>query len=608
MEVKLLQLCAQKMKVIKWGVLFGMPLLSYLLFEFITGNLSYISWAYAGLNLMFFYMFYLVLFAVTGSLRFSYLFWNTVLPVLAVAEYFVVQFRARPIMIWDVMAVETALTVSENYTYEVTLHLAAAFVVLVLMDVAVWMFPFRMERFRVRIGLGAVAAAAVFTGLFYGPVINSGKLEISMWNPVESYQSMGYILCTLRSLEYAKVEAPTGYSQKAISELGQQIRDSREQEGTVSALQNDIVPTNIICIMNESFSDLSVIGDFKTNIPYLSYFNQLEENSTKGKLYVPIFGSMTSNSEYEFLTGNSIAFLPPGSVPYQVYMNREEYSLPRTLKQLGYRTVAMHPYPGDNWNRTKAYASLGFDSFLAEEFFEDSPLIRNYVSDRGNYDKIIQLTEEKEEGEPLFIFNVTMQNHGGYDNDYQGRVSLTDSGDFPMTEQYLSLIYESDRALKYLLDYYSSLEEPTMVVLFGDHQPSVEEEFYETLYQSPLNGLKPEDYARRYITPFLIWTNYQSPSSQVEHLSAQYLSVLMMQKANLPLTDYQYFLDQMRETAPVIHMMGYYNSDGVWESWTNWTGKKEYPIFHQFDLLQYNNIFGGKKRQADLFTLDLRDH
>lgn len=142
-----------------------------------------------------------------------------------------------------------------------------------------------------------------------------------------------------------------------------------------------------------------------------------------------------------------------------------------------------------------------------------------------------------------------------------------------------------------------------MIVMFGDHQPSVEQSFYETLYGQPLTDLKPEDILRRYATPFLVWTNYDTPYQEIDKISAQYLSGIVLERANLETTDYQIFLDKMYQTVPVVHIMGYYNSDGVWESWTNWENKKESPVFNQFEMLQYNNIFGKKSRVDSIFTL-----
>lgn len=349
-------------------------------------------------------------------------------------------------------------------------------------------------------------------------------------------------------------------------------------------------------------STLRVVGDFNTDEPFMEFYDSLETNSIKGNLYMPVFGSMTSNSEFEFLTGNSIAFTPSVSVPYQIYMRNPSYGLASILKEQGYRTVAMHPNEKTNWNRDEAYRNMLFDEFYGIEYFQDSPTIRGYVSDLGNYQKIIDLTEEKEEGQPLFIFDVTMQNHGGYETDYEATVHLTDYEDMPMTEQYLSLIRESDQALQYLIEYYENVDEPTMIILFGDHQPSVEDTFYEALYGCSLEEAAGEDYLRRYITPFLVWTNYDTESMLEENLSAMFLSCTILERANLEITDFISFLCFLYRQCPVVHILGYYTSDMVWESWSHWEEKKEYPLFHWFDMLQYHNMF-ERNRITSLFQV-----
>ena len=179
---------------------------------------------------------------------------------------------------------------------------------------------------------------------------------------------------------------------------------------------------------------------------------------------------------------------------------------------------------------------------------------------------------------------------------------MTDYQDMPMTEQYLSLIRESDQALQYLIEYYENVDEPTMIILFGDHQPSVEDTFYEALYGCSLEEAAGEDYLRRYITPFLVWTNYDTESMLEENLSAMFLSCTILERANLEITDFISFLCFLYRQCPVVHILGYYTSDMVWESWSHWEEKKEYPLFHWFDMLQYHNMF-ERNRITSLFQV-----
>ena len=114
-----------------------------------------------------------------------------------------------------------------------------------------------------------------------------------------------------------------------------------------------------------------------------------------------------------------MALLPANSIAYQFNVKPGTYSMVSTLKDQGYYSVAMHPYPGENWNRVECYQNMGFDAFLDQEFYEGSEELRNYISDEADYQKLIQVVEAKENPEDkLFIFNVTMQNHGGYEGTY----------------------------------------------------------------------------------------------------------------------------------------------------------------------------------------------
>ena len=105
---------------------------------------------------------------------------------------------------------------------------------------------------------------------------------------------------------------------------------------------------NIIVIMNEAFSDPSVLGDFTTNEDYMPFVHSLldgADNTISGHLNVSVKGGNTANTEFEYLTGASMAFLPYGSIPYQQYVKKETPSMASYLSSLGYYTIAMHPVP-----------------------------------------------------------------------------------------------------------------------------------------------------------------------------------------------------------------------------------------------------------------------
>lgn len=189
-----------------------------------------------------------------------------------------------------------------------------------------------------------------------------------------------------------------------------------------------MTPVNIIAIMNESWFDYRTIGDPQTSEDYMPFLDSLTDNIIKGHTLTCTKGGGTAKTEYEFLTGNSCKRFP-GMVPYVSYFTHSQYSIVTTLSDQGYRTVAMHPNKATNWKRTTAYRFLDFDEFIAiDQFPSDAERYRNMISDQANYEEIVRVYEEKEKGEPLFLFDITMQNHSGYTNKYfQADVNCEDT-------------------------------------------------------------------------------------------------------------------------------------------------------------------------------------
>lgn len=147
--------------------------------------------------------------------------------------------------------------------------------------------------------------------------------------------------------------------------------------------------------MNESFADLSVVGDFETNTQVTPFMDSLSENTLKGYALSSVYGAKTPNSEWEFETGNSMAFLPDGSVVYQQYINDDPTSIVSNLKNIGYTTVAMHPYYATGWSRNKIYPHLGYDETYFIDDFDQTKILREYITDQELYDKIIDRYEKR---------------------------------------------------------------------------------------------------------------------------------------------------------------------------------------------------------------------
>ena len=620
-----LTICKYIMKGTGYLCLFLVPCLSYYLFEYVTGNLENIPVFMAVLNICWAYVLYLAFTGITGTTRISVPIVSVALLLISFAETFVVDFRDRPIMIWDVLAARTAMTVSGNYVFNITHQMIQAAKAVIGANIILWFFPIHIKglnlKKRLIFGFSCVGTAAAFVFGFFHSIVPAHQMGINMWAVNDTYESCGYILSTALSLQYVVKRPPAEYSHGRLENIYEEISAEEEQEKETEGAENmtddEILsheaatqPVNLICIMNESLSDLRVIGDFSTNQEYFPFINSLTENTIKGNLCMPVFGSMTSNSEFEFLTGDSVAMLPSNSIAYQFNVKPDAWTMVSTMKDQGYRTVAMHPYPGENWNRNTCYANMGFDEFLDWDYFEGSEQLRYYTSDQGDFEKLIQVVEDKEDPqEKLFLFNVTMQNHGGYEgtfDEFDQTVWLTGDmeGKYPKADQYLSLVKRSDDAFAYLLDYFSHSDEPTMIVMFGDHQPSVEDEFFDEVYGTPSYEVPVQDRLMWYETPFIIWTNYEQPSKDMGKLGAVYLSSYVLKLAGLDMTPYNRFLLDMSQTYPVLHFLGFYDKEGNYQSWSE-AESEENPNRKQvldYEAMAYNHSIDGHKYKP-LFTL-----
>lgn len=599
-------------------IFFITPFFMFLAVETVTGNLFLIKPVGIVLNLAVYYLIYIGAWVLFRTDRGTWPVLNLAMYALAAGEYFVISFRERPIMIWDVLALRTAMTVSSNYKFTLTPRLVLMFLAVGFLSVLAIYYPLRMDAkgpFRWKKWLGAVGGYGVICllsgWLLFGVLEKQLNLGVHMWDPIVNFEEEGFLLTTVLSMKNLMPEKPEGYSQNAAENL---LSAAKEESGIgagdFAADPLETRPVNVICIMNESFSDLGIYNDlngetsFETDVEYLGYFHGLKENAEKGTLYVPVFGAMTANTEYEFLTGNSCALTPQGSIPFQFYTKPGDDSLARNFRENGYRTVAMHPYPGYNWNRTKAYENLGFEEFLDLDWYEEigkeisleKP--RGYMSDRSDYDGIIRAVESKTHGEKLFLFNVTMQNHGGYEVDgLEPDVHVTGlngrecAGEFPKADQYLTLMRMSDEALAYLLDWFENFEEPTMIVLFGDHQPSVETPFFEALYGTRWSQVPEEEKITSFQTPYLIWTNYDRPVRKSRGQSAFMLGNDVLLEAGIPLNGYRYRLEQVRDEYPVIHSMGAVRSDGRFTGFTAGKGPDSLEPVRELHILQYYRMF-----------------
>ena len=455
---------------------------------------------------------------------------------------------------------------------------------------------FKGKKRLISVGIAILAVVCGFS-LFIQSSRFDDSLKIKMFKPQESYRKYGDYLTFTHSIRYIKGHKPEGYSEDKVEQISEQY----------PGIKGNGKKPNIIMIMNEALADFSSISDIETNEDYMPFIHGLTENTVKGDLFVSIFGGGTSKTEYEALTSNSMAFMPKGSTPYVTYINRKTSSLATTLRAQGYGgMVAMHPYKGSGYKRNKVYPLLGFDKFYDLPEFNNAKVIRNHVSDEGNFDKIIEVYEQnrKKDKKPFFLFDVTMQNHSSYDRKWDNLSddisTIKDYGDD--VNIYLNLVKESDEAFKKLVEYFSNVDEPTMIIMFGDHQPKLNNHFYENVEKGFSLGDEYKMF-EKYNTPFVIWANYDIEEQTDVKISANYMGTMVDELAGNSMSGYQQMVNEIRKDIPIITAGGYIGADGKYYH----TFDKSSPYYDKimdYCYSEYNNVFDKKHLVDEFFKIN----
>ena len=542
---------------------------------------------------------YLLIGRMTTALRIELAF----ALAFGLTNHYVMAFRSTPFVPWDLLSVRTAASVAQNYDFTPTPRMIVVTVLFVLLMVAVRVLR-KVPRIKLLIRLGSAVLCGLALCLFVNTLQqetfqNKHYLYPFLFTPAYMTKVNGMAVTFAMDLAYVAVDKPEGYSaeeaQKTLEQYGNtdnvfadDEENTNDSKNRGEDANNKDLP-NIIVIMDEAFSDLSVVGDLETNEDYMPFMHKMQQgadHTITGYAQVSVCGGNTANSEFEFLTGNTMSFLPSGSIPYQQYITKDTPSLASYLASLGYETYAQHPYYASGWNREKVYPLLGFEHLNFIDDYANKTYVRKYVSDDADMQHIIDTYENKEDGKPAFIFNVTMQNHGGYTDafsDLSEDVHATNYNS-EVLDRYLSLIRLTDQSLEKLVDYFSNVDEKTVIVFFGDHQPSdtVAAQVQDSMLL-PGESVPDEQLRKRYQVPYLVWANYDIDGATQQNTSLNYLSAEVLKAAGVPTDAYQNFLLDLQKSYPVMSAAGRTDASDADENMLN-TYKK----------LQYYNLFETK--------------
>lgn len=485
--------------------------------SWIDGNRSIFT-----LNAMLTFFLLLLFYGVIGSLLPAIAAATTLLSIGSLISFFKTRLIGEPFFPWDILLNQEGMNIAPLVTN------SAAFIrigAIVLAVVLLMLLRVKLGRFGAswgsRLALVLVAAAGLVSFALQNSWANRMLYEAGVaqivWNQQENYGNNGFALAFTLNVKNSIITKPAGYGEDAIDGIAGKLSSLRTASAsgqTETAETAEKLP-HVIFIMSEAFWDPTLLPGVTFSEDPLPTIHRLQERYGPSTMLTPQFGGGTSNVEFEVLTGFSTSFLPSGSVPYQQYISRPLPSLASFFESRGYRSLAVHSYEGWFWNRNNVYKWMGFEGFKSLSYFTQPEYKGAFIADSEVSRSIIREVEKSPE--PAFIYAVTMQNHGPYNDDRYGQTDIAIDGNLTDEARQIINTYtqgakDADASLKMLIDYFEEKEEPAYIVFFGDHLPMLGYDYDVYRQTGFIHSAQTEEWSLEELrsmrsVPLVTWTN-----------------------------------------------------------------------------------------------------
>lgn len=406
--------------------------------------------------------------------------------------------RVTPFNAQDLKVLSDALELTGNYFSggELVL-LIIGIVAVVLWVISMWrrggQYTGKMHRIIALIGL--IASIGAYVGLT-DVAIDKRVISNYFGNIAFAYEDYGFPYCFAASLFNTGINQPSGYSEETMAE----ISNNGELTTSITSLKSDEMP-NIIFVQLESYFDPTEVEWLRFSEDPIPNLRELYKNYSSGYFKVPSVGAGTANTEFEVLTGMNMRFFGPGEYPYKTYVKTNVLESAATaLTSLGYGAEALHNNGGNFYSRAKVYNDMGFDHYTSKEFMnilKTTP--KGWATDDILVPNIME-SMDTTAGQD-FVFTVSVQGHGDYpteptlENPEIKVTGVEDEGKRNAWEYYVNEVHEMDKFVGELIEAVENRNEPSVVVFYGDHLPTL--------------GLEAKDLKGKYLynTNYVIWDN-----------------------------------------------------------------------------------------------------
>jgi phosphoglycerol transferase MdoB-like AlkP superfamily enzyme len=549
-------------------------------------------------NVLLVYFLLLFVTAIIGRTRVAFWILSGILIILSLISGVKLKMLGVPLLPWDfVLSGETG-DMLKYLNNIVSVQIILGILIFVAISyLALYRTPLFLNRFSWKErGITAFVALILMTSLYTDQPLHArnwvGIHELP-WNQAENAAANGFALTTLMNTKIMFTDQMNGFTDQDVSNIIDQIPASAKSD-------NHGVKPNVVVVLSEAFWDPTIIKGTQFSQDPIPFFHHLQQNYSSGHMLSPQFGGGTANVEFEVLTGNSMRFLPQGSVPYNQFITHGVDSLASILARQGYTSTAINPFYNWFFNSKSVYRNLGFSSFIPIEYFKphyEGP----YIADSEVAYNII--TKSEATPGPDFIFANTMENHFHFFPGKFKENTFNVSGDLPettrgMLETLSQGMNASDKMLQSIVEHFEKTKEPTIVIFFGDHLPYLGDDYQAFIESKYLDGKKDPDFLNKmYKVPVVVWNNFLPAKKDNLDISPSFLGPYVLNLAKQQGSYYTDFLYQLSQKIPVIPPSNYYAKMNIKPE-----DLKDYQIL-QKDIL-FGNQVGCKDYTQSIVSKD----
>lgn len=477
--------------------------------------------------------------------------------VLGIANGYMLLKRVTPFNAQDLKVASDAVSLINNYFngFELIM-LVVGIAAVVIWVVSMWrrggQYAGKIHHIRALLGIAVCAALYSFATT---AAVDKRVVSTYFGNIAFAYEDYGLPYCFMASVFNTGINEPNDYNEKEI----QRISNNGEITKSETGLSDEEKP-NIIFVQLESYFDVKDAEFFTTSKDATPNLRKMFKNYSTGYFKVPSVGAGTANTEFEVLTGMNLRYFGPGEYPYKtVLKDSQSESAASALSALGYGTHALHNNGGNFYSRAKVFDHIGFDSFTSKEFMNILQLTENnWAKDDILVEHILDSMDTTAQED--FVFCVSLQGHGDYpeekviENPEIQVEGIEDEGLKNKWEYYVNQVYGMDQFAGHLVEELEKRGEPSVVVFYGDHLPTL--------------GLKAEDLKSRYLynTNYVIWDN------------------IGLEKADRNIPSYQIMADVFERLD--IHSGTVFNY--------HQERRKTKDYLEDLELLQYDILYGNR--------------